>query len=71
MKNEFATNLRKARAEKGWSQQQVAEQIGIKQKRYAAYEEGRADPSIQTLAAITKLFGITDFYTFLVGPEVN
>ena len=54
----FGLNLRKIRMLKGISQQQLANQIGIKRASIGAYEENRTEPKIDNLIAIAKLFDV-------------
>jgi transcriptional regulator with XRE-family HTH domain len=67
----LSTNLRKARKEKGWSQQRAAQKIGIKQKTYAKYEEDRAEPNTELLKIILEYFGIReeDMYPFVYNEN--
>jgi transcriptional regulator with XRE-family HTH domain len=67
----LSKNLKKARAVKGWSQQRAAQKIGIKQKRYAKYEEDRAEPNTELLKIILEYFGIReeDMYPFVYNEN--
>jgi transcriptional regulator with XRE-family HTH domain len=50
-------NLKRLRKQKGWTQEEFAQKIGIKRSLLGAYEEGRAEPNLQTLIRISKIFG--------------
>jgi transcriptional regulator with XRE-family HTH domain len=50
------TELRK---NKGCTQTLIASKLDIPQKRYAAWEEGRAEPPSEMLVAIADLHGVT------------
>ncbi len=59
---EFSRRLKELRIENGFTQQSIAEKLGIKQQSYARYEIGSGEPSLQTLVYITKIFGVTSDY---------
>ena len=43
----------------GATQEQFAEQVGIKRSLVGAYEEGRAEPRLQTLTKIAEVLGVS------------
>lgn len=51
----FAARLREARKAKGLTQAQIAAKIGISQGSYAQYENMKREPSLQTLAWLSKI----------------
>jgi len=53
------------RAEKGWSQAALAEQLGVSRQSINAVETGKFDPSLPLAFGIAKLFGlaIEDVFT--------
>lgn len=53
------TNIRKIRALKGISQAKLAKQLNINRASIGSYEEGRAEPKLETLLKIANLFSIT------------
>lgn len=55
----FGTNLKKIRQIKGLSQQAFAELIELNRGVISSYEEGRAEPKIETLLRIATYFGIS------------
>jgi transcriptional regulator with XRE-family HTH domain len=55
----FGTNLKKIRQIKGLSQQAFAELIDLNRGVISSYEEGRAEPKIETLLRIATYFGIS------------
>ncbi len=59
---EFSKRLKEIRIENGFTQQKIAEELGIKQQSYARYELGRGEPSLLTLVKIAKIFGVTTDY---------
>lgn len=61
---DFATELKRRRKEKGWSQAQLAIKAGIKAHNIGAYEEGRAEPRLQKFISICRALGINDILIF-------
>ena len=55
----LSKNIRKLRAFKNLNQTQFAELIEVKRASIGAYEEGRAEPKLDTLIRITSHFKIT------------
>lgn len=51
--------VRKLRDLRGWSEEWMAQQLGMSQRQYSRYETGEAELKISLLDAISKLFGIT------------
>lgn len=64
-KSTFSKNLKRARKNKGWSQEGAATAIGLNPKRYAKYEEGRAEPPHDILHKICDAYEITDLQAFI------
>ena len=68
-----ANVLTKLRKEKGITQKQIAEIIGITERNYRHYEAGELDPLTSTTKSLAEYFGVSIDY--LVGrtdnPEVN
>lgn len=52
------SNLKYLRLQKGLSQEQLAENLGITRSRLGAYEENRNEPSIDLLIAISDYFHV-------------
>lgn len=55
---QFVVQLKRLRKERGWTQQEVADRLGLKRSAIGAYEEGRAEPKLVNLTAFAQLFGI-------------
>lgn len=53
------SNIRFLRKQKGLTQGELAENLGVTRSVIGAYEEGRAEPKIQTMQKIANFFGIT------------
>ncbi len=49
-------NLKKYRLHKQFTQEQVAQQIGVSQQAYGHYETGRREPNIETLILLANLY---------------
>ena len=58
MKEQIAELLKKVRNEKGWTQQYVADKVGISRVYYTDMENGRYTPSLKVLARLSVLFDI-------------
>ncbi len=54
-----ANNIKYLRRMNGLTQEQFARKIGIKRSLLGAYEEGRANPNLDNLMNIAKIFGTT------------
>lgn len=54
MKNE----LSRLRAERGWTQADVAARIGVSRQTVNAIETGKFDPSLPVAFRISRLFGL-------------
>ena len=64
-KSPLADNLSVARKRKGLLQRQIAIQLMIKEKRYAAYEEGRSTPSPEILVKMAEILEVQDLVAFI------
>ena len=49
--------LKSLRAKSGWSQAELAEQLGVSRQTVNAIETGKYDPSLPLAFKIAKLFG--------------
>jgi len=49
--------LRVLRAERGWSQAQLADRLGVSRQTVNAIETGKYDPSLPLAFAISEVFG--------------
>lgn len=52
------TNIRHLRTSKGYSQEQIAEELGWTRSMVGSYEEGRSEPSIDRLIVLSNYFDI-------------
>lgn len=58
MLSNWRANLKRLRAEKGWTQQDVAEMLSIEQPSYSAIENATKDIMLSTAAKLATLFGV-------------
>lgn len=52
MGNQFNVNLKEARLNKGLSQKEVAEKVGVAKSTYSLYESGNREPNVNTIKKI-------------------
>jgi transcriptional regulator with XRE-family HTH domain len=62
-------NIKYLRKQKGLTQEQLAEKIGIKRSLLGAYEEGRAEPGLNYLIKMSKIFDIP--VDNLIGDDMS
>jgi putative transcriptional regulator len=62
--------LRVLRAERSWSQAELAERLGVSRQTINAIETGRYDPSLPLAFALARLFGVTIEQIFEPEPVV-
>ncbi|MFY0690165.1 MAG: helix-turn-helix domain-containing protein [Cyclobacteriaceae bacterium] len=55
----IAENIKYLRKKAGFTQEQFANEVGIKRSLVGAYEEGRAEPRLQTLSKIAEVLAVT------------
>mgnify|MGYP002562556839 CR=1 FL=1 len=69
----LAEQLKKIRAEMGFTQKQVADGIGIAEQAYQRYEYGRTVPSALVLISLADYFGVSlDYLTGRTdNPKIN
>lgn len=53
----LSENLKKAREEKNWSQQKVAESVGVTQVAIHHFEKGIKIPSVPVLVELSNVLG--------------
>lgn len=57
MSSDFVNRLKVFRAERNWTQADLAEQLGVSRQTIQALEKGRYDPSLPLAFRIARLFG--------------
>lgn len=55
---ETTNTLRRLRADRGWSQATLADELGVSRQTINAIETGRFDPSLPLALRISRLFGL-------------
>ena len=55
----IAENIKHLRKQAGHTQQQFADLVGVKRSLIGSYEEGRAEPRLQTLAKMAGVLGVS------------
>ena len=63
----FNERLVELRKEKGATQKEVADAIGVARSTYQGYENGKREPSIQIIKALCKYYDVSADY--LIGLE--
>lgn len=58
----FSERLKELRKVSGYTQQQIAEKLNVRQQSYMRYENGTGEPNLETVAAISKIFDVTVDY---------
>lgn len=58
----FCERLKSIRKECGMTQKDVYERLGISPNGYASYEQGRTEPSLETLIQLCRIFEISADY---------
>ena len=56
----FAKNITFLRTQKGYTQEQIGHQLGIKRTTWNGYEKGTSQPYVDVLVEIAKYFGISE-----------
>eukprot|EP01084_Bolivina_argentea_P209191 356386_1 len=54
----FSVALQQARLKKGWKQQQLAQQLNVRQTVINQYESGKAVPNPQLIAKMNRILGV-------------
>lgn len=59
MTHKLADNLKALRKEQGWTQQALADRLGLTRPTLGAYEEGRSEPKLAVLIDMANCFSMT------------
>ena len=65
----FNENLRWAREQKGLSQKDVAERIGVAKSTYSLYESGNREPNVHTIKKIADVLDVSADELLGIEPE--
>ena len=58
MRRGVSEKIRECRRECGYTQQMVATALNVDRTTYTCYESGKTEPSVDSLAQMSKIFGI-------------
>lgn len=58
-RNKFGKNIRELRKQKGWSQETLAEKVGLHRTYISVVERGEKNLSIDNIAKIAKTLGVS------------
>lgn len=64
---EFKDIVRKLRTDRGWTQEQLAERLGLTKMTISQYETGARNPSFQRIEAIADVFHVD--MNYLLGHK--
>ncbi len=56
------------RRDAGWSQAELAKRLKVSSSAVGMYEQGRREPSADTLVALSRIFGVTTDYLLTGSP---
>lgn len=65
----LGARLAALRRQKGWSQGELAKKLSISPSAIGMYEQGRREPSAQTLAALAQIYGVSMEYLVTGRPR--
>ena len=66
-KESFPSKLKQAREKCGYTQQQIADFLKIKQYQISCYETGKTQPDIETLGKLADFYGVST--DWLIGTK--
>ncbi len=64
MGKQIGVKLKELRLENGWTQQQVADKIGVSRVNYTRYELNASEPDFEILLKLADLFDVSLDYIF-------
>ena len=64
-------NIRQERINRGWTQQYVADAVGLSKSAVCEIETGRRKPSYDVLVKLLDLFGYNDPRQLFAAVDVN
>jgi putative transcriptional regulator len=67
----LTNRLRVLRAERGWSQAELAERLGVSRQTVNAIETRRYDPSLPLAFGLARLFGVAIEQIFEPEPDAG
>ena len=64
-------NIRNLRVDRGYTQKQIGEYLGISQNTYSQYESGKRQLPVDIVIALAKYYGVTTDYLLGVSDIPN
>lgn len=68
-KQQFCSKLKEARKEKGYSQEQLANKLGLVKSTITGYEKGKSEPSISTIYKIMDILNVDANFLFSIDTD--
>ncbi len=65
----YFDKMKQVRKEKGYSQQEIAAKIGIDQRQYSRYEQGKNELPIRYLKAFCEICEVSSDYIIELNPS--
>ena len=65
----FPEKLQKLRKERGWSQEELAEKLGVTRQSISKYEGAQSIPDLDKILKLSEIFGVTTDY--LIKDELE
>lgn len=69
MSKKFHELLKQTRINRGLSQKEVAEKLGVAKSTYSMYESGYREPNLETILKIAGTYGVSTDYLMGLDPE--
>ena len=63
-KETFTMNIKRARQNKGYTQQYVSDVLSISQTNIAKYEKGLLEPNLETIGQLAELYEVSTDWLF-------
>jgi transcriptional regulator with XRE-family HTH domain len=67
IKKVFQQNLLRLRKINGYTQEQMADYMGVSREAYSTWERGDREPTFETIAGLAKIFGVRPDELFAYG----
>lgn len=67
----FASKLKKAREDTGFTQREVAKETGITQSVLARYETGKLEPNLEVLGILADFYNVSTDWLLGTGKGKN
>ncbi len=66
---QLSNKIERLRKRKGWSQEELANQIGVSRQAVFKWESGINAPDLEKIKKLVKLFNVN--YDFLLNDEID